>query len=88
MSSPLALSDSQLAAVMDIAKPLAAHERSRFLEMLASKLNGQQHEIGDGTLYRLLRELQRECFSPPEFVQDTSANRSRAYVHRVRGRAG
>jgi hypothetical protein len=31
---------------------------------LLAKLNGQR-ELGDGALYRLCRELQRELFDPP-----------------------
>jgi hypothetical protein len=65
MPTPLALSDTQLAAVMDLVRPLLPHQRTAFLEMLAAELNGRCEEIGDGRLYQLCRELQRRHFDPP-----------------------
>ena len=47
MPLPLALTDSQLTQIMQLARPLSPHQRSTFLEMLAGKLNGQR-ELGDG----------------------------------------
>jgi hypothetical protein len=61
---PLALTDSQISAIMALARPLSPDQRSRFLELLAAKLNGQR-ELGDGAIYRLCRDLQRQLFSPP-----------------------
>jgi hypothetical protein len=49
---------------MGLSRPLLPAQRTAFLEMLAAKLNGQR-ELGDGALYRLCRELQREVFDPP-----------------------
>jgi hypothetical protein len=73
---PLCLSDEQITTVMSLARPLSPDQRSRFLEMLAAKLNGQR-EIGDGTLYKICAELQRQVFTPPQFVTDSGANKSR-----------
>jgi hypothetical protein len=78
MQNPIALSDSQLTTIMGLARPLQPHERARFLELVASRLNGRS-EIGDGQLYRLLRDLQRECFRVPDFGRDNGGNKSRAY---------
>jgi hypothetical protein len=64
MSKPLALTDEQITTVMGLARPLLPDQRAAFLEMLATKLNGQR-DLGDGALYRLCRELQRELFDPP-----------------------
>jgi hypothetical protein len=61
---PIALTDSQITAVMQLSRPLTPDQRIAFVEMLTAKLNGH-HEIGDGMLYQLCRELQRELFSPP-----------------------
>jgi hypothetical protein len=68
---PLALSDAQITTVMQLSRPLLPAQRVAFLEMLATKLNGQR-ELGDGAIYRLCRELQREHFDPPQFVSDDS----------------
>jgi hypothetical protein len=62
--APLALTDAQITAVMALARPLSPDQRTAFVELLAAKLNGHR-EIGDGTLYQLCRDLQRELFSPP-----------------------
>jgi hypothetical protein len=60
MPTPLALSDSQITAVMALARPLLPSQRTAFLEMLAAKLDGRG-EIGDGQLHQLCRELQRQA---------------------------
>jgi hypothetical protein len=61
---PIALTDVQISTVMALARPLSPHQRIAFLEMVAAKLNGQR-ELGDGAIYRLCRELQRQLFDPP-----------------------
>lgn len=79
---PLALTDAQIAAVMALARPLSPDQRSRFLELLAAKLNGQR-ELGDGAIYRLCRELQRQYFEPPEFGID-NGNKYNRVLRRAR----
>jgi hypothetical protein len=61
---PLALSDEQITTIMALARPLSPDQRTAFVELLAAKLNGRR-EIGDGTLYQVCRDLQRELFLPP-----------------------
>jgi len=61
---PLKLTDDQLSAVMRAAAPLAPFQREQFLQELAAALQGQQ-EIGDGALYRAIREVQRKHFDSP-----------------------
>jgi hypothetical protein len=63
-AQPLALTDAQITTVMQLSRPLLPDQRTTFGELLAAKLNGRP-EIGDGTLYQLCRELQRELFDPP-----------------------
>jgi hypothetical protein len=63
-SAPLALTDAQITTVMQLVRPLLPDQRTAFVELLAAKLNGCR-EIGDGTLYQVCRDLQRELFSPP-----------------------
>jgi hypothetical protein len=62
--APLALTDAQITAVMQLSRPLLPAQRTAFVELLAAKLNGHR-EIGDGLLYQICRDLQRELFSPP-----------------------
>jgi hypothetical protein len=59
----LRLTDDQLAQVWQAAQPLTPDQRGPFLEQLARELG--QGEIGDGALYRVLRETQRRFFDPP-----------------------
>jgi hypothetical protein len=60
----LSLSDSQITTIMGLARPLSPAQRIAFLEMVAAKLNGQR-DIGDGAIFRLCRDLQKELFDPP-----------------------
>jgi hypothetical protein len=60
----LSLSDDQLAAVMSAAQPLLPADRSAFLVAVANYL-ANEPVIGDGTVARAIRSLQREFFKPP-----------------------
>jgi hypothetical protein len=64
MSAPLALTDAQVTTLMQLSRPLQPMQRQVFVEMIAARLNGQ-HEIGDGQLFRILRELQRQVLGMP-----------------------
>jgi hypothetical protein len=44
---------------------LLPSQRTAFLEMLAAKLDGQRELLGDGAIYRLCRELQRQVLGAP-----------------------
>jgi hypothetical protein len=59
------LTDRQVGAVIDAVRPLQADERTAFLASLCELLLFSQIEMGDGTLGRALRELQRKHFRPP-----------------------
>ena len=64
MSQPIALSDVAMAQVMSACRPLSTIDRTRFLEPLAERPNGRR-EVGDGEVYRIVRELQRELYDYP-----------------------
>jgi hypothetical protein len=55
----IALSDVAMAQVMSACRPLSTVDRTRFLELLAERPNGRR-EVGDGEVYCIVRELQRE----------------------------
>jgi hypothetical protein len=63
MSKPLALD-----AVMAAAAPLLPCDRDAVLRSLANILSGE-HEIGDGSLHRAIRSVQRQFFRPPVMVE-------------------
>ena len=60
---PLRLTDAQLTTIMQLSRPLQPAQRRIFVEMIAAQLNG--HEVGDGQLYRICRELQRQVLGAP-----------------------
>jgi hypothetical protein len=59
------LTDAQHSAVMAATKPLSPADRPAFLAQLAQELHGR--ELGDGAVYRAIRETQKRFFAPPEF---------------------
>jgi hypothetical protein len=62
MSKPLALSDSQMNMVISLAEPLEPADRDAYLRQVAERLNG--HELGDGYVARVCREVQSGLFRP------------------------
>lgn len=63
-ATPLALTDAQVATLMQLSRPLQPAQRRAFVELLIAQLNGH-HEIGDGQLFRVCRELQRQLLNQP-----------------------
>ena len=66
MDKPIHLSDSQLEQILRAAAPLAPNDRSAFLADVAAALRDQA--LGDGTVFRVIREIQERYFRPPELT--------------------
>jgi hypothetical protein len=66
MHNLIQLSDSQLEQILRAAVPLAPADRSAFLADVAAALHGQT--LGDGAVFRIVREIQERYFRPPEFA--------------------
>ena len=64
---PLALTDSQMTAVLRACAPLLPQDRDAFLRALAQVLRDEP-ELGDGVVFRAIRSLQREFWQPPMSV--------------------
>jgi hypothetical protein len=64
MPTPLALTDTQMAAVRAAAEPLAPDNRAAFLQEVATAL-AVVPDIGDGQLHQLLATIQRRHWDPP-----------------------
>jgi hypothetical protein len=62
---PIALSDSQLAAVMTAARSLPPWRRDAFLRAIADDLSCLP-EIGPGDIHRAIRAAWRIHFDPPD----------------------
>jgi hypothetical protein len=76
MSRPIALSDDELSAIMNAAKPLQPADRDRFLRAVAEAITALP-EIGPGSVHRAIAELQSRYFVAPDLRVDEP--RSRAY---------
>jgi hypothetical protein len=60
------LSDAELDAVMDAARPLEPERRSQFLERVAAELAAiPAAALGPGSVARLVRQLQHEHWAAP-----------------------
>jgi hypothetical protein len=55
---PIALTDSQLDAIVRASQPLAPIDRGKFLQAVAEALRGRV--IGDGAVYLAIAEAQRK----------------------------
>ena len=76
----ISLSDAELAAISDAARPLPHKARSEFLQAVAAELEHQEQR-GPGVVYRACRELQKKYFDPPQFhVRANTTERIRQKV--------
>ena len=62
--SVLHLSDDQLDQVFRAARPLHVRDRDAFLQAVADGLRGKV--IGDGEVFRVVRDAQRRFYQAPE----------------------
>jgi len=60
---PLRLTDDQLRAIMSAARPIRRRDRGAFLEAVAAAIRGR--DVGDGSVFRAIRDVQREFFAAP-----------------------
>jgi hypothetical protein len=67
---PLALSDEQMSTVLNAAAPLLPPDRDAFLRALANVLRGEPQPLGDGTVHRAIKGLQREFWRPPAITKE------------------
>jgi hypothetical protein len=67
--SLLALSDRSLEAIMAAAHPIAPAKRPEFLAAVADRLS-RAGEVGEGTVARCVRDLQRLYLEPPDLSHE------------------
>jgi plasmid stabilization system protein ParE len=63
----ISLSDDELAAVMEAARPIPARDRDQFLRDVADEL-ARYPEIGPGVIHRVVGKLQREHLAPRRYA--------------------
>jgi hypothetical protein len=73
---PLALSDSELEAIMTAARPIAPDRRDAFVQEVANLL-ALCVEVGPGTVHRAIAMAQRAHFSPPDLSVGTAGRTSK-----------
>jgi hypothetical protein len=59
----IALSDTQIAQILTVSRPLQPQERTAFMAALFQDLLNRREEVGDGELGRTLRDLQHRYSS-------------------------
>ena len=77
----IALSDSQVDHIQAVCRPLQPHERMPFMAALLEELIARRDELGDGSLGRMLRDLQRRHFQPPPSEVQAGLFNRRAWNH-------
>jgi hypothetical protein len=65
---PIALTDSELDIVFAAARPLEVSARDPFLRDVAERLAALPH-LGDGLVFQICREVQREHWNPPVGIE-------------------
>ena len=68
MPTPLHLNDEEMAVLMDLAAPIDQRQRDQFLHEVAVELETarQAGQIGEGSVHRIGRVVQRKYFDPPQ----------------------
>jgi len=67
---PIRLSDEQMSALLAASHPLPPDSRSAFLEHCAREL-ARLPMVGDGVLHRVIMQVQRQYFDPPDLSAPT-----------------
>jgi hypothetical protein len=73
-TSPLALTDDQMNALLAASHPLPRDSRSAFLEHCAREL-AQLAVVGDGAVHRVIMSVQRHYFDAPDLATRSSKYR-------------
>jgi hypothetical protein len=70
MSQPISLTDDELTAIMDAARPLQPRDRDRFLRQIAEAIVAMPVR-GPGAIHRAIRSVWREHFDAPDLRTGT-----------------
>jgi hypothetical protein len=78
MPTPLQLNDDEMSVLLSLAGPIDQQRRPQFLQEVAAELEAKRQagEIGEGSVHRLARQIQRRFFDPPQLPN--SSPRARA----------
>jgi hypothetical protein len=73
-----ALSDREQSMIYAAAAPLHASKRQPFIEAVLASLGNSASPVGEGTVNRVIRSLQREFFDPPDTGRHHGAKYNRS----------
>jgi hypothetical protein len=66
-SMPLKLNDSEMSLLLTLSAPIDQERRTDFLRAVAVELDARPSAIGEGTIHRIARQVQRQFWQPPQF---------------------
>jgi hypothetical protein len=75
---PLQLNDEEMTVLLDLSAPIDHRLRPDFLREVAAELEAQRQagEIGEGSVHRVARQIQRRYFDPPQGLEGRPAHRA------------
>ena len=75
---PLHLNDEEMTVLLTLAGPIEQRLRPQFLQEVAAELEAKRQagEIGEGSMHRLARTIQRKYFEPPQLGEGETARRA------------
>jgi hypothetical protein len=68
MPQPIALTDEEMSAILAASHPLSPDARGPFLEACARELSALPM-VGDGAVHRVIMQVQRQHFDPPDLAR-------------------
>jgi hypothetical protein len=80
MPTPLQLNDDEISVLLSLAGPIEQNRRPQFLQEVAAELEAKRQagEIGEGSLHRLARTIQRKYLDPPALPNASPVHRGAA----------
>jgi hypothetical protein len=68
MPTPLSLTTEEMDLLLSLARPIDQRQRDQFLHEVAAELEAKRQagEIGEGSVHRVARTVQRRFFDPPQ----------------------
>ena len=69
---PLQLNDEEMNVLLTLAGAIDQQLRPQFLQEVAQELEAKRQagEIGEGSVHRLARQIQRRFFDPPQLGEN------------------
>jgi hypothetical protein len=75
MPTPLSLTTEEMDLLLSLAQPIDQRQRDQFLHEVAAELEAKRQagEIGEGSVHRVARTIQRKYWDPPQISPNATA---------------